>query len=331
MACAFRPRSECACSLPAGARRPMGTRTRKGGLRMAKAKKAGSKQEPPKIGIIGGSGLYTMPGLTNTREVRVKTPFGDPSDAMVIGTLEGRRVAFLARHGRGHRFSPSDINYRANICAMKLLGVERIISVSAVGSLRDDLPPLDFLIPDQFFDRTCRRTATFFSNLGVVAHVGFDKPTCTHLSAHLADACDAAGVKAHRGGTYVCMEGPQFSTLAESHTYRQLRFDVIGMTNLTEAKLAREAELCYAAFAMITDYDCWHPEHDSVTLEMIIGYLGRNTANVQRALREAIRSLPDARICKCGSALAHAIVTDRKTIPAAAKKLLAPIIGKYIS
>ena len=283
-----------------------------------------------RIGIIGGSGLYGMPGLTDTRELRVKTPFGDPSDAIVVGTLEGRRVAFLARHGRGHRLTPSEINYRANICAMKMLGVERILSVSAVGSLRDDLPPLDFLIPDQFFDRTRLRVATFFGG-GLVAHVGFDKPTCTNLSAHIAEACDRAGVKAHRAGTYVCMEGPQFSTLAESHTYRQLRFDVIGMTNLTEAKLAREAELCYATIAMITDYDCWHPQHDAVTLDEIIGNLSRNTANVQRVLHEVVRELPDTRSCKCGSALAHAILTDRAAISRATKKRLAPIIGKYIS
>ena len=283
-----------------------------------------------RIGIIGGSGLYGMPGLTDTRELRVKTPFGDPSDVFVVGTLEGRRVAFLARHGRGHRLTQSEINYRANICAMKMLGVERILSVSAVGSLRDDLPPLDFLIPDQFFDRTRLRVATFFGG-GVVAHVGFDKPTCTNLSAHIAEACDRAGVKAHRAGTYVCMEGPQFSTLAESHTYRQLRFDVIGMTNLTEAKLAREAELCYATIAMITDYDCWHPQHDAVTLDEIIGNLGRNTANVQRVLHEVVRELPDGRSCKCGSALAHAILTDRAAISRATKKRLAPIIGKYIS
>lgn len=298
---------------------------------MAKSKKAKTKSESVKIGIIGGSGLYSMDGLTDTREVRVKTPFGDPSDAIVIGTLEGRRVAFLARHGRGHRFSPSDINYRANICAMKMLGVERVISVSAVGSLRDDLPPLDFLIPDQFFDRTRGRTATFFSNCGIVAHVGFDKPTCANLSAQLAEACDLANVKGHRGGTYVCMEGPQFSTLAESHTYRQLRFDVIGMTNLTEAKLAREAELCYATIAMITDYDCWHPQHDAVTLSEIMANLEKNTKNVQRVIHEVIRSLPEARQCKCGGALTHAIVTDRKMIPTAARKKLAPIIGKYIS
>ena len=295
-----------------------------------KKKKSGSAKETVRIGIIGGSGLYAMPGLTNTREVRVKTPFGDPSDAIVIGTLEGRRVAFLARHGRGHRFTPSEINYRANICALKMLGVERILSVSAVGSLRDDLPPLDFLIPDQFFDRTRLRVATFFGG-GVVAHVGFDKPVCTSLAAHIAEASDRAGVKAHRSGTYVCMEGPQFSTLAESHTYRQLQFDVIGMTNLTEAKLAREAELCYATIAMITDYDCWHPQHDAVTLDEIIENLNRNTANVQRVLHEVVRELPEARSCKCGSALAHAILTDRAAISRATKKRLAPIIGKYIS
>ena len=304
---------------------------------MAKAKKKqaakrGAKNETVKIGIIGGSGLYHMSGLTDTREIRVKTPFGDPSDAFVIGTLEGQRVAFLARHGRGHLYSPSDINYRANICAMKMLGVERILSVSAVGSLRDNLPPMDFLIVDQFFDRTHRRLSSFFvGEKGIVAHVGFDKPTCAHLSAHVADACDAAGVKAHRGGTYVCMEGPQFSTVAESETYRQLRFDVIGMTNLTEAKLAREAELCYATISMITDYDCWHPQHDAVTVAEIIENLTRNTANVQRVLHGVVRALPAARTCKCASALAHAVLTDRKMIPAAAKKRLAPIIGKYIS
>ncbi|MGC1170884.1 MAG: S-methyl-5'-thioadenosine phosphorylase, partial [Candidatus Acidiferrales bacterium] len=268
-----------------------------------RSKPKSNKNEPVNIAIIGGSGLYHMAGLTDTREVRVKTPFGDPSDAVVIGTLENKRVAFLARHGRGHIYSPSDINYRANVCALKMLGVERIISVSAVGSLRDDLPPMDFLVPDQFFDRTKARASTFFGG-GIVAHVGFDKPTCTHLSAHVAEACDRAGVKAHRGGTYICMEGPQFSTLAESQTYRQLRFDVIGMTNLTEAKLAREAEICYATIAMITDYDCWHPQHDAVTLTEIMDNLARNTANVQTVLHEAIRELPAARGCKCEKALA---------------------------
>jgi 5'-methylthioadenosine phosphorylase len=291
--------------------------------------KASPKSEPVEIGIIGGSGLYQMAGLTDAREVRVKTPFGDPSDAIVVGTLEGRRVAFLARHGRGHLFSPSEINYRANICAMKMLGVQQIISVSAVGSLREDFAPTDFLIPNQFFDRTRGRKATFFGE-GIVAHIAFDKPTCPRLSKLLADACSRTGVKAHNGGTYVCMEGPAFSTLAESHTYRQLRFDVIGMTNLTEAKLAREAELCYATFAMITDYDCWHPEHDSVTVEMIVGYLNKNAENVQRAIREVVSTLDGERACKCGSAVGHAILTDRKRIPAAARKRLAPIIGKYI-
>lgn len=299
---------------------------------MAKNKKVAKRaaSEPVCIGIIGGSGLYSMNGLSDTREIRVKTPFGAPSDAFVIGKLEGKRVAFLARHGRGHRFSPSEINYRANIYAMKTLGVERILSVSAVGSLREDLHPLEFLIPDQFFDRTRGRIATFFGD-GIVAHVGFDKPTCSRLAKSLAEACSRAAVKAHAKGTYVCMEGPQFSTLAESHFYRQSHFDVIGMTNLTEAKLAREAEICYATVAMITDYDCWHPEHDSVSVPDIIANLTKNAANVQRVIRETVRALPDAHDCKCASALAHAIMTDRKLIPAATKRRLAPIIGKYIS
>lgn len=288
------------------------------------------RSEPVRIGIIGGSGLYSMEGLTDAKEVRVKTPFGDPSDAIVVGQMKGRRVAFLARHGRGHRFSPSDINYRANICALKMLGVERVLSVSAVGSLREEFPPLDFLIPDQFFDRTRGRIATFFGG-GVVAHVGFDKPVCAQLSAWIGEACDRVGVTAHRGGTYVCMEGPQFSTLAESHTYRQLRFDVIGMTNLTEAKLAREAELCYATVAMITDYDCWHPSHGAVTVTEIIENLTRNATNAQNVIRDAVKQIPEARDCHCGRALAHAILTDRKMIPAAARKRLAPIAGKYLS
>lgn len=292
--------------------------------------KAGAASDAIKTAIIGGSGLYQMAGLVDAREVRVKTPFGDPADAVVVGTLEGRRVAFLSRHGRGHRFSPSELNYRANICALKMLGAERIISVSAVGSLREDLPPLDFMLPDQFFDRTRGRISTFFSE-GIVAHVGFARPTCASLTVRLAAACERAGVKTHRGGTYVCIEGPAFSTVAESHTYRQLHFDVIGMTGVTEAKLAREAELCYATVALITDYDCWHPHHDAVTLDEILANMGRNTDNVQRAIREAVRSIGDERDCKCSSALAHAIVTDRKMIPASTKKRLAPIIGKYIS
>jgi 5'-methylthioadenosine phosphorylase len=299
---------------------------------MAKARKSTSlpKNEAVKTAIVGGSGLYRMAGLSDTREVRIKTPFGEPSDAIVIGTLEGRRVAFLSRHGRGHRFSPSEINYRANICALKMLGAERILSISAVGSLREDVAPLDFMIPDQFFDRTRGRASTFFTD-GIVAHVGFAKPTCTPLSEHLAAACETTGVKVHRGGTYVCIEGPTFSTSAESHTYRQLRCDVIGMTGITEAKLAREAELCYATVALSTDYDSWHPHHDAVTLDEILANMAKNTDNVQRAIREAVRTLPDERSCKCGSALAHAIVTDRGVIPAATKKRLAPIAGKYIS
>jgi 5'-methylthioadenosine phosphorylase len=286
--------------------------------------------EPVHIGIIGGSGLYNMPGLGNPRELHVKTPFGDPSDALVVGTLEGKRVAFLARHARGHRFSPTEINYRANIHAMKQLGVERIISVSAVGSLQEELKPLDFLIPDQFFDRTRHRVSTFFGG-GVVAHVGFDKPVCAQLAQVLGSACDASNVPVHRGGTYVCMEGPQFSTLAESQVYRQLRFDVIGMTNLTEAKLAREAEICYSTVAMITDYDCWHPGHASVTLQEIISNLNKNAENAQNVIREAVRAVPADRACKCGRALAHAIVTDPAVIPAAARKRLAVIAGKYLT
>jgi 5'-methylthioadenosine phosphorylase len=297
-----------------------------------KKKKSGKSKSSPSvtIGIIGGSGLYAMSGLTDTRELRVKTPFGDPSDAIVIGTLEGKRVAFLARHGRGHRLLPSEINFRANIYAMKQLGVQRIISVSAVGSLQEDLRPGEFLVPDQFFDRTKNRISTFFGE-GLVAHVTFDKPTCGQMSGVLADASAHCGVKVHRRGTYVCMEGPQFSTLAEAHVHRQLRFEVIGMTNVTEAKLAREAEICYATIAMITDYDCWHPEHDSVTVTQIIETLNQNAANAQNVLRQAVKVMPGERRCKCGAALAHAIITDPKVVSAATKKKLAAIVGKYLS
>ena len=282
------------------------------------------------IGIIGGSGLYTMGGLTGTRKLRVKTPFGEPSDDLVLGTLEGKRVAFLARHGRGHRILPSEINYRANIYAMKLLGVERIISASAVGSLKEDLRPGEFLVPDQFFDRTKNRASTFFGE-GIVAHVAFAHPTCGQLSAVLADACAEEAVKVHRRGTYICIEGPQFSTLAEAEVNRQLRFDVIGMTNLTEAKLAREAEICYATIAMITDYDCWHPDHESVTAAEIIVTLNQNAANAQKVLRAAVRELPAARSCQCGAALEHALVTDLQLVSTATKKRLAAIIEKYTS
>ena len=296
-------------------------------VKAEKSKRANTQAE---IGIIGGSGLYSMNGLTKTREVTVKTPFGKPSDAVVLGMLEGKRVAFLARHGRGHRILPSEINFRANVYAMKLLGVERIISVSAVGSLMEDLQPGEFLVPDQFVDRTKNRVSTFFGE-GLVAHVGFDKPTCGQVSGVLADASVHCGVMVHRRGTYVCIEGPQFSTLAEANMHRQLRFEVIGMTNVTEAKLAREAEICYATIAMITDFDCWHPEHESVTASQIIATLVQNAENAQKDLREAVRAMPEGRSCKCGAALKHALVTDLKLVPKATKKKLEAIIGKYIS
>lgn len=292
--------------------------------------KSGGSAARASIGIIGGSGLYSMSGLTDTREIRVKTPFGDPSDAIVLGSLEGKHVAFLARHGRGHRILPGEINYRANIYAMKLLGAERIISVSAVGSLKEDLRPGEFLVPDQFFDRTKNRTSTFFGG-GLVAHVAFAHPTCAELSGILAEACLREAVKVHRRGTYICIEGPQFSTLAEAEVNRQLGFDVIGMTNLTEAKLAREAEICYATIAMITDYDCWHPDHESVTAAQIIATLNQNAENAQKVLRAAVRETPTERTCKCGGALKHSLVTDMKVVPSATKKRLAAIIGKYIS
>jgi len=293
-------------------------------------KKRPSTKPHATIGVIGGSGLYAMQGLTNAREVRIKTPFGDPSDAIVVGTLEGKQVAFLARHARGHRILPGEINYRANVYALKLLGVERIISVSAVGSLKEDLRPGEFLVADQFVDRTKGRVSTFFGN-GLVAHVTFDKPTCAQVSRVLADASVHCAVPVHRKGTYICMEGPQFSTLAEAHMHRKMEFDVIGMTNVTEAKLAREAELCYGTIAMITDYDCWHPDHESVTGAQIMVTLQQNADNAQKVLREAIKSMPDARGCKCGSALAHALITDPKLVPKATKKNLSAIIGKYIS
>jgi 5'-methylthioadenosine phosphorylase len=297
------------------------------GVKGEKSKRAKTEAE---IGIIGGSGLYSMAGLTKTREITVKTPFGEPSDAIVLGVLEGKRVAFLARHARGHRILPGEINFRANVYAMKLLGVERIISVSAVGSLKEELRPGEFLVVDQFVDRTKNRVSTFFGE-GLVAHVGFDKPTCVQVSGVLADASVHCGVKVHRRGTYVCIEGPQFSTLAEANMHRQLGFEVIGMTNVTEAKLAREAEICYATIAMITDFDCWHPEHESVTASQIIATLVQNAENAQRVLREAVRAMPEERSCKCGAALKHALVTDMKLVPKATKKKLEAIIGKYIS
>ena len=281
------------------------------------------------IGIIGGSGLYSMPGFKESKEVALKTPFGEPSDAFILGTLEGRDVAFLARHGRGHRISPSELNFRANIHGMKQLGVERILSLSAVGSLKEEHKPGEFVIVDQFIDRTKHRVSTFFGE-GVVAHIAFADPTCGELSKVVKSASDKSKVKAKLGGTYLCMEGPQFSTKAESNLYRTWGMDVIGMTNLQEAKLAREAEICYVTVAMVTDYDCWHPHHDSVTVDQIIAVLVKNAENAATVVRNAVASMPAKRSCKCGAALAHAILTERDKIPAATREKLRLILGKYL-
>ena len=280
------------------------------------------------IGIIGGSGLYSMPGFEAQEELNITTPFGSPSDNYVLGTLGGRNVAFLARHGRGHRLSPSELNFRANIYGLKSLGVERIISLSAVGSLQEQHRPQDFVLPDQFFDRTRGRVSTFFGE-GLVAHISFADPICPQMSGTLEAACRAAGVNVHRGGTYLCMEGPAFSTKAESNVYRAWGMDVIGMTNLQEAKLAREAEICYVTVAMVTDYDCWHPEHDAVTVNDIIANLVKNAENACRVVALAVAEMPKTRECKCGSALAHAILTDRAAVPASTKQKLGILIEKY--
>jgi 5'-methylthioadenosine phosphorylase len=281
------------------------------------------------IGIIGGSGLYSMPGLADVREVQQPTPFGDASDAYVLGSLEGRKVAFLARHGRGHRLMPTELNFRANIYGFKQLGVERILSLSAVGSLKEEHKPLDFVVPDQFFDRTRHRVDTFFGD-GIVAHVSFADPVCGELARVVETACTRAQVTIKRGGTYLCMEGPQFSTKAESNIYRGWGMDVIGMTNLQEAKLAREAEICYVTVAMVTDYDCWHPHHDSVTVDQIVAVLLKNAENACRVVRETVAAMPRTRGCKCGAALAHAIITERGKIPAAAQQRLNLILHKYL-
>jgi len=281
------------------------------------------------IGIIGGSGLYHMPGFSDVHEVRQQTPFGDPSDAYILGTIEGRKVAFLARHARGHKLLPSELNFRANIYGFKQLGVERIVSVSAVGSLKEEHKPLDFVIPDQFFDRTRHRIDTFFGD-GIVAHIGFGDPVCGDLAALVSEACKREKVGGKLGGTYVCMEGPQFSTKAESNVYRGWGADVIGMTNLQEAKLAREAEICYVTIAMVTDYDCWHPHHDHVTVAQIIEVLTKNAENAAKVVKATVAAMPKARTCKCGSALAHAILTDRTQIPPATKETLKLILGKYV-
>lgn len=281
------------------------------------------------IGIIGGSGLYNMPGLANTSEVSVQTPFGDPSDGFILGELDGRRVAFLARHGRGHRILPSELNFRANIYAMKKLGVERIISASAVGSLKREHRPGEFLVPDQFIDRTRLRQSTFFGD-GIVAHIAFGDPVCAVVAHAIEEGAKASKVPTKLGGVYVCMEGPQFSTRAESNLYRSWGADVIGMTNLQEAKLAREAEICYATMAMVTDYDCWHEDHGSVTVDQVVAVLNRNAANALLAIRAAVAAMPRERACGCPSALRNAIITDPKLVPAATRERLDLLIGKYL-
>jgi 5'-methylthioadenosine phosphorylase len=284
-----------------------------------------------KIGIIGGSGLYQMPELKDIDEIEVNTPFGNPSDKFILGTLEGERVAFLPRHGVGHRFTPTEVPFRANIYGMKLLGVERILSASAVGSLQEKYAPLDMVIPNQFFDRTRARAreSTFFGE-GIVAHVAFAHPVCGSLGDTLEEACKAVEVKTHRGGTYICMEGPAFSTVAESNVYRSWGLDVIGMTNLQEAKLAREAEICYATLALVTDYDCWHPGHDAVTVDTVIEYLSKNVRNAQVIMRGAVKALANRpRECKCGSALKNAIFTAPDLWPEATTRKLEAIVGKY--
>jgi 5'-methylthioadenosine phosphorylase len=284
-----------------------------------------------KIGIIGGSGLYQMPELMDVEEMEVQTPFGKPSDKFILGTLEGERVAFLPRHGVGHRFTPTEVPFRANIYGMKLLGVERILSASAVGSLQEKYAPLDMVIPDQFFDRTRGRVqeSTFFGE-GIVAHIAFAHPVCSAVGDVLEQSCKTINVNAHRGGTYICMEGPAFSTVAESNVYRSWGMDVIGMTNLQEAKLAREAEICYATLALVTDYDCWHPGHDAVTVETVIDYLNQNVRNAQLIIKGAVKGLAgQSRDCKCGTALKHAIFTAPNLWPEATVRKLEAIIGKY--
>ena len=286
--------------------------------------------EQVRIGIIGGSGLYDMAEVTDRQEVHLTTPFGDPSGPYVLGTLRGKRVAFLARHGAGHRLSPSELNYRANVFGFKLLGVEYLLSASAVGSLKQEYKPLDIVIPEQFFDRTKGRLSTFFGD-GLVAHVTFAHPFCRHLSAIAYRSGVAAGATVHAGGTYVCMEGPQFSTLAESNLYRAWGMDIIGMTNLQEAKLAREAEICYTTIALVTDYDCWHPDHDSVTVEMIVANLVQNAATAQRIIADAVDQLPFTRNCECASALKFSLITRPEAIPAETRRTLAPLVDKYLS
>jgi 5'-methylthioadenosine phosphorylase len=282
-----------------------------------------------KIGIVGGSGLYQMAGLTEIEEIEVETPFGKPSDTYRIGTLEGKRVAFLARHNRNHTISPSELNFRANIYGFKKLGVEWILSASAVGSLKEEIRPLDIVLPDQFYDRTKTRISTFF-NEGIVVHVSFAHPVCSQLADVIEQGAKDSGIQVKRGGTYVCMEGPQFSTIAESNTYRRNGADLIGMTNLQEAKLAREAEICYTTIALVTDYDCWHPDHDAVTVTTVIENLRKNNDNAQKILRASVKRLPVDRTCKCGHALNHAIMTDLSKVPGNTLAKVELLLRKYV-
>ena len=282
-----------------------------------------------RIGIIGGSGLYQMDGLSHVEEVEIETPFGKPSDAYRVGSLEGKRVAFLARHNRHHTISPSELNFRANIYGFKKLGVEWILSASAVGSLKEEVRPLDIVLPDQFYDRTKARVSTYFGD-GIVAHISFAHPICSQLADVIQQAARDAGVPVKRGGTYVCMEGPQFSTLAESNVYRKNGGDLIGMTNLQEAKLAREAEICYTTIALVTDYDCWHPQHNAVTVAEVIENLKKNSENAQKLIRSSVKRLPVDRTCKCGHALKHAILTDLKNAPKTTKERLELLLKKYL-
>ncbi len=284
---------------------------------------------PEILGVIGGSGLYEMEGLKNVRKVAVRTPFGDPSDALTVGELEGRTLAFLPRHGRGHRIAPSQINFRANIYAMKKIGADAVLSISAVGSMKAGIRPGDIVVVDQFFDHTKFRANTFFSD-GVAGHISFADPVCPVLSAVAASSARKVVRRVHRGGTYLCMEGPAFSTRAESNIYRKWGVDVIGMTNMPEAKLAREAELCYATLALATDYDCWHESEDDVSVEAILTILRRNVENSKRIVREVVRRLPLSGDCRCGEAMKFGVITDRKKIPAAARKRLSLLIGKYL-
>jgi 5'-methylthioadenosine phosphorylase len=281
------------------------------------------------IGIIGGSGLYDMSELTERSEIGVETPFGSPSDNLILGTLSGKRVAFLSRHGRGHRYMPSELNFRANVYAMKSLGVERILSVSAVGSLREDIAPLDIVLPDQFVDRTRGRVSTFFGD-GLVAHIAFSDPVCPDLLSQVHKASQKCGTGAKKGGTYLCIEGPAFSTRAESNLYRKWGMDIIGMTNLQEAKLAREAEICYVTIALVTDYDCWHESHETVSAEMILDNLQQNSRTAQLILSQTVADMNLDRSCQCGEVLKYALITDKQMVDAETRKRLECIAGKYL-